>query len=162
MSFRVPILASLVVCSALAASPAAAEKLRLVSDVPALEGRQVQRPVWGPGAQPQLVHEITDRSRLTWLRVIRVTGATISDELVPGSRSSRMESLGAAADRADSGAAWWDASSFFFVRSVGGSSSLFYFDGIPREVPGLSGRVGEVRSDSSRQRLFATIESEGV
>lgn len=160
--FRALVPVLLAAVSVLVAGPAAAENLRLVSGVAALEGRQVQRPVWAPGTQPQLVHEITDRSRLTWLRVLRVDGASTSDEMVPGSRSSRMEALGAAADRADSGAAWWDESSFFFVRSVGGSSSLFYFDGVPREVPGLPGRVDEVRSDTARGRLFATVESNGV
>lgn len=135
--------------------------LRLVSDVPAMEGRQAQRPIWAPGSTPRLVHEITDRDRRTWLRQLWIEGASTFDAIVPGSRSSRVEALGGAADRADTGVAWWDDASFFFVRAVGGEARLFYFDGSPREVPGLDGRVDEVTVDGQRNHLFAAVELEG-
>ena len=143
------------------AEDSALSPLRLVSDVAVMEGRQAQRPVWAPGEVPRLVHEITDRDRKTWLRQIWIEGASTYDALVPGSRSSRVEALGGAADRADTGASWWDAESFFFIRAVGGSSRLFYFDGSPREVPGQIGRVDEVAADSKAGKLFAAVEVKG-
>jgi len=91
-----------------------------------------------------------------------VDGASTFDAIVPGSRSSRVEALGGAADRADTGVAWWDGQSFFFVRSVGGSAKLFYFDGSPREVPNLQGRVDEVAVDAKRRHLFAAVEKDGI
>ena len=105
--------------------------LRLVTDIAAMEGRQAQRPLWAPGSTPRLVHEITDRDRSTWLRQLWIEGASTFDAIVPGSRSSRVEALGGAAERADTGVAWWDEASFFFIRAVGGASRLFYFDGSP-------------------------------
>jgi hypothetical protein len=156
------VLATLVV-SLVAGVAAAGESvpLRLVSDIPAMQGRQAQSPIWGPGSTPRLVHEITDRDRRTWLRHLWVDGASTFDAIVPGSRSSRVEALGGAADRADTGVAWWDDQSFFFVRAVGGAARLFYFDGSPREVPNLEGRVDEVAVDSDRQRLYAAVETSG-
>ena len=135
--------------------------LRLVSDVPSMQGKQAQAPIWAPGVTPRLVHEITDRDRRTWLRQLWIEGASTFDAIVPGSRSSRVEALGGAADRADTGVSWWDGFSFFFVRAVGGTSSLYYFDGGPREVPGLKGRVHEVAADKTRGRLFAAVEQDG-
>jgi|GEM_PF-2392376 len=135
--------------------------LRLVTDIAAMEGRQAQRPLWAPGSTPRLVHEITDRDRSTWLRQLWIEGASTFDAIVPGSRSSRVEALGGAAERADTGVAWWDEASFFFIRAVGGASRLFYFDGSPREVPGLDGRVDEVAVDGNRTRLFAAVEQDG-
>jgi len=135
--------------------------LRLVSDIPAMQGRQAQRPIWAPGDSPRLVHEITDRDRRTWLRQLWVEGASTQDSVVPGSRSARVEALGGAADRADTAVAWWDEQSFFFVRSVGGAAKLFYFDGSPREVPNMEGRVDEVAVDRQRARLYAAVEKEG-
>ena len=52
----------LLLLSLLMARPATAEPLVLVSDVPEMEGRQAQRPLWAPGDQPRLVHEMTDRN----------------------------------------------------------------------------------------------------
>jgi len=144
----------------LLAAPAAATELLLVSDVPAMDGKQVQRPMWAPGAKPRLVHEMTDRDRSTLLRVVDVAGGSFTDQIIPGARSSRLEAMGAGAERADHGAAWWDETSFFFVRAVGGDQKLFYFDGVPREVPGLPGRVVEVATDPGRGVLFASIEDE--
>ncbi len=141
---------------------AAGPKLRLVSDVAAMEGRQVQSPSWAPGDAPKLVHELTDRDRSTWLRVVQVEGSGTRDRVVPGSRSSRLEAMGAGSDRADSGAAWWDAGSFFFIRSVGGDSSLYYYDGTLRAVPGIKGRVEEVAADMGRSLLYATVDRQGA
>jgi len=159
------VLAGLAVVLAAAVSTASEVEslpLRLVSDVPVMKGLQAQSPVWAPGDTPRLVHEVTDRSRRTWLRQIWVEGASTFDSIVPGSRSSRVEALGGAADRADTGVSWWDGQSFFFVRSVGGSAKLFYFDGSPREVPNLEGRVDEVAVDARRRHLFAAVEKDGI
>ena len=135
-------------------------QLRVVSDVPEMEGKQVQSPVWAPGTLPRLVHEMTDRDRTTLLRIVRVEAGEVKATPVPGARSGRMESLGAGAERADTGAAWWDEASLFFVRAVGGGSSLYYFDGVPREVTGLTGRVLEVATDKGRGHLFVAMEDE--
>ncbi len=136
-------------------------QLRVVSDVPEMVGKQVQSPVWAPSTAPRLVHEMTDRDKTTLLRIVRVEGGETKATSVPGARSGRLESLGAGAERADTGAAWWDEGSLFFVRAVGGKSSLHYFDGVPREVTGLPGRVLEVATDSGRGHLFVTMEDEG-
>ncbi len=136
-------------------------KLRVVSDVPEMAGRQVQSPVWGPSSTPRLVHEMTDRDKTTLLRILRVEGGEAKASSVPGAASGRLESLGAGAERADTSAAWWDEGSLFFVRSVGGKSSLHYFDGVPREVAGLPGRVLEVAADQGRGHLFVTMEDGG-
>ena len=37
--------------------------LRLVTDVPVMEGMQAGNPTWAPGDVPRLVHELSDRSR---------------------------------------------------------------------------------------------------
>jgi hypothetical protein len=136
-------------------------KLRVVSDVPEMEGKQVQSPVWAPASSPRLVHEMTDRDKTTLLRILRVDGADVKPTQIPGARSGRLESLGAGAERADTGAAWWDEGSLFFVRALGGKSSLHYFDGVPREVTGLPGRVLEVATDQGRGHLFVTMEDAG-
>jgi hypothetical protein len=141
-----------------AADAALAPPMQLVSDVPELAHSQVQSPLWAPGPAPRLVHEITDRSRRTVLRVVDITGAQVRGTMVPGSSSSRLESLGAGGDRADTEAAWWDGASFFFVRSVQGSPRLYYFDGVPREVSGVPGRIDEVAVDPQRSLLFAALE----
>ena len=145
--------------------PAQAEgvggRLLVVSDVPEMEGKQVQSPVWAPGTLPRLVHEMTDRDKSMLLRIVRIEGAEVKATAVPGARSGRLESLGAGAERADTGAAWWDDGSLFFVRAVGGGSSLHYFDGVPREVTGLTGRVLEVATDKARGNLFVAMEDEG-
>ncbi len=136
-------------------------QLRVASDVPEMEGKQVQSPVWAPGSVPRLVHEMTDRDKTTLLRIVRFEGSDLKASAVPGARSGRLESLGAGSERADTGAAWWDEGSLFFVRAVGGGSSLHYFDGVPREVKGLPGRVLEVATDQGRGNLFVAMEDEG-
>lgn len=135
--------------------------VRLVSDVPEMVGKQVQLPLWAPGSSPRLVHEMTDRDKSTVLRLVTVTGPAFAEQFVPGAGSSRLESMGAGAARADTQAAWWDEGTLFFVRSIGGSSSLHYFDGVPREVAGLPGRVEEVVADVARGHLFVTMEDAG-
>lgn len=143
------------------ASAAPAAQLRVVSDVPEMEGKQVQSPLWAPGTTPRLVHQMTDRDKTTLLRVVRIEGGVVKPTAIPGGRSGRLESLGAGAERADTSAAWWDESSLFFVRAVGGSSTLHYFDGVPREVAGLPGRALSVAADSKRGNLFVTLEDAG-
>jgi hypothetical protein len=135
--------------------------LKLASDDAVVEGRQVQSPVWAPGDSPKLVHELTDRDKSTILRVVDLSGEAVVQTLVPGARSSRMESLGAGSERADSKAVWWDDSSFFFVRAEGGGSDVYYFDGIPKKLSVLPGRVEEIAADHDRGYLFVALEDAG-
>jgi len=135
--------------------------LRIVTDVPDLEGRQAQSPVWGPGSVPRLVHQATDRDRQTLLRVVAIQDGEVHAYLVPGSRSSRLERLGSGDDRSDRAVSWWDATGFFFIRSAGEGADLHFFDGVPRAVPGATGRVSEVLADPARGRLFVATEVDG-
>ncbi len=152
------ILLALLLVPILSAAAPLTVHVKLVSDVPEMAGKQVQLPLWAPGGTPRLVHEMTDRDKSTLLRIVTVQGAAFAEQSVPGAGSSRLESLGAGAARADTQAAWWDEGTLFFVRSVGGSSSLHYFDGVPRELVGLPGRVEEVVADEPRGHLFVTME----
>lgn len=118
-------------------SVAEAVDLELVSRSPELEGLQVQRPVWAPGERPRLVHEASDRSRRSILRVVTFGTDPV---VVPAARGSRLAALGVGSDRADAGAAWWDGAGFFFVRSASGSVSGHYWDGVLRDLANPAGR----------------------
>lgn len=155
--------ASLLICAALAApaqaSPALEVDLRLVTDVPVMDGMQAGNPVWAPGDVPRLVHELSDRSRRTFLRVVAVQDGELLDYVVPGSRSSRLGALGAGDGRSDGEARWWGPSGFYFVRAVGEGSELHVFDGVPRKAP-LHGRVQEAAPDPDRGALYLAMGSE--
>lgn len=133
--------------------------LDLVSAVPELEGLQMQRPVWAPGPRPRLVHEATDRSRRTLLRVVGF-GDRPDSAVVPGTRSGRLAALGVGAERADSGAAWWDGSGFFFTRSSKGAVSVHFWDGVLRDVDPPGGRPVAVWRDAWGAGMLATIEDD--
>ena len=94
--------------------------LRLVTGGPDIEGLQAQLPVWAPGETPQLVHQVSDRSRRTWLRTARIEQNEIQTLVVPAARSSRLAAVGSGGDRADTAPSWWDESGIFFRRAVGG------------------------------------------
>ena len=146
------------------AAPAVAEpllraELTLVTDVPVMDGMQAANPVWAPGDVPRLVHEVSDRSRRTLLRVVAREDGALHDYVVPGARSSRLGALGAGDGRSDREARWWGPSGFYFVRAVGEGSELHVFDGVPRKVP-LDGRVQEVVSDPERGRVYLAMGSE--
>jgi len=145
----------------LAPGPTRAEQpvadLRPVTDVAEMEGQQAQVPLWAPGASPRLVHEVTDRSRKTSLRVVSFDADGLHSYVVPGTRSSRLGSLGAGAARSDRAAAWWDGSSFFFIRSAGEGSSPYYFDGLARAVPDAPDSVVELTPDAENNRLYVAL-----
>lgn len=144
---------------ALPASPMLSAELRLVTDVPVMEGMQAGNPVWAPGDVPRLVHELSDRSRRTLLRVVALEGGELHDYVVPGSRSSRLGALGSGEGRSDSEARWWGPSGFYFVRAVGEGSELYVFDGVPREVP-LDGRIQEAVPDPGGAVLHTAMGSQ--
>jgi len=140
----------------LSAEPTVEAELRLVSDVDVMEGMQAANPAWAPGEVPRLVHELSDRSRRTWLRVVSLEGGELRDYVVPGARTSRLGALGAGADRSDGEARWWGPSGFYFVRAVGEGSELHVFDGVPREVP-FDERVLEGEPDPERGLLHVAM-----
>ena len=153
----------LILSTLLAVAPAAAGpkvNLKIVTDVSSMDGLQAQLPLWAPGDEPRLVHEMTDRSRRTHLRVVSVpTGSSeVVEELVPGSRSSRLSSLGAAGDRADSAAVWWDEGLFFFLRAIQGQARLQTFDVAVRPVPDIVGRIDEVTVDPDNKMIYVAME----
>lgn len=150
------IVASLAVAPLAHAEPPTAS-LRPVTDVPELAGRQAQLPLWAPGDVPRLVHEVTDRSKKTTLRVVAFDGGELRAYEVPGSRSSRLGTLGAGAARSDRCAAWWDGSSFFFLRSAGEGSVPYYFDGLARALPDAPAGVVELVPDPRRARIFVAV-----
>jgi hypothetical protein len=148
-------LISLVAAPAFAATAA----LELVSDSPELAGLQVQRPVWAPGTNPRLVHEATDRSRRSLLRVVTFNSDPV---IIPATRSSRLAALGAGAERADGAAEWWDAEGFFFVRSSVSSVTAHYWDGVLRDLPGTSGRPTAITRDPAGGLLVAMEDASGL
>ena len=150
------LLAGLLGLSPALAGGALQARLQLVTDVPEMEGMQAGNPVWAPGDVPRLVHELSDRSRRTWLRVVAVQDGELFDYLVPGTRSSRLGALGAGDQRSDGEARWWGPSGFYFVRAVGEGSELHVFDGVPRKLP-LDGRVQEVAPDPERRLLYLAM-----
>ncbi len=141
------------------AAEAATMAVELVPEAPELAGLQVQRPVWAPGAVPRLVHESTDRSRRSALRVITFGADPV---LIPASRSSRLAAMGAGAERADGAATWWDAEGFFFVRSAGGSVTAHYWDGILRDLEAPGGRPTEIARDPAGGLLVSMEDDQGL
>ncbi len=127
--------------------------LELVSNAPELAGLQVQRPVWAPGETPRLVHEATDRSHRGFLRVVTLNMDSV---LVPAARSSRLAAMGVGVERADTAAAWWDASGFFFVRSSVSSVSAHFWDGVLRDLAVPAGRPTAIVQDG--EGLLVTME----
>ena len=133
--------------------------LELVSRSPDMDGLQVQRPVWAPGETPALVHEASDRSRRS---VLRIVAAGRDPVVVPAARSSRLAALGAGADRADGAAAWWDAGGFFFTRSASGAVTAHYWDGVLRDLARPPGRPVAIQRDPAGGLLVTLEDDEGL
>lgn len=144
--------------TAFAGGPLTAD-LRLVTGVPEMDGMQAGNPVWAPGDVPRLVHEMSDRSRRTSLRVVAVQEGPFAGYVVPSATSSRLDALGAGAARSDSDARWTNPWSFWFVRTRGEGGQLYAFDGAPRRVD-LAGRVQEAAPDPDGERVYASLSTD--
>lgn len=95
---------------------------------------QAQTIQWAPGLVPRLVIERTDRRSSSRLQVVELGADGPTQQLVPVARSARLDALGVGGDVADSGATWWDESSFLFMRAQGGRQGLALWDGQVRSI----------------------------